>query len=436
MDMGVYGLDRGQWSQILAAWGGWLMDGYTSIAYALVGLTIAPIFFPASLHLVGVVATFAGFAVGALARSIGSLALGNFLGDRVGRKSMLVLTVLFFSVFSALKAVLPSYSEVGIISPILLYVVLFLEGFFGGAEYGGGTTLSMESVPAEKRNFIGSFVQSGYGTGYFIVAFVYAGLRAYFGGAFAVVGWRVLFATALVPGVITVVLRAISRETPVFEEMKTRGEVERVPVMRLLRQAPKTMLLAVLITTGLLFVNTATFSFYPSLMTTKGFSGVDIGEGVAIINLVSLFGVWIGGALGNTINGRKRPMLIYALIFLISIYPILKVGYYAGYPIFVAAFSVQAFLEAMIFSTLPAFLSEQFSKKFRATGVGFTYNAGAIVGGFAISIIFALSAIIGLITSWLTMMIVFSLIMTVGIALSNETWMKTGAAKAEDRIIE
>jgi len=148
----VYGLDRGQWSQILAAWGGWLMDGYTSIAYALVGLTIAPIFFPASLHLVGVVATFAGFAVGALARSIGSLALGNFLGDRVGRKSMLVLTVLFFSVFSALKAVLPGYSEVGIISPILLYVVLFWEGFFGGAEYGGGTTLSMESVPAEKRN--------------------------------------------------------------------------------------------------------------------------------------------------------------------------------------------------------------------------------------------------------------------------------------------
>jgi MFS family permease len=436
MYMGLYGLDRRQWSQILAAWGGWLMDGYTSIAYALVGLTIAPIFFPASLHLIGIVATFAGFAVGALARSIGSLALGNFLGDKVGRKSMLVITVLFFSVFSAAKAVLPSYSEVGIISPILLYIALFLEGFFGGAEYGGGTTLSMESVPAEKRNFIGSFVQSGYGTGYFIVAFVYAGLRAYFGSAFSVVGWRVLFATALVPGVITVVLRAISWETPVFEEMKTRGEVERVPIKGLLRQAPKTMFFAVLITTGLLFVNTATFSFYPSIMTTKGFSGVDIGEGVAIINLISLFGVWIGGAFGNTINGRKKPMLIYALIFLLSVYPILRVGYYGDYTVFVTAFSVQAFLEAMIFSTLPAFLSEQFSKKFRATGVGFTYNAGAIVGGFAISIIFALSSTIGLFTSWLTLMIVFSLIMAIGIALSEETWMRTRDTKAEDRIKE
>ncbi|MEM0121119.1 MAG: MFS transporter [Thermoprotei archaeon] len=434
--MTVYGLSRAQWSQIFAAWGGWLMDGYTSIAYALVGLAIAPIFFPASLQLGGIVATFAGFAVGALARSVGSLTLGNFLGDKVGRKSMLVLTVLFFSVFSALKALLPGYNQVGIISPILLYALLFLEGFFGGAEYGGGTTLAMESVPAEKRSFIGAFVQSGFGCGYFIVAFVYAGLRAYFGDSFAAVGWRVLFATALVPGVITVLLRAVSKETPVFEEMKARGEVERVPVKELFKQAPKPMLLAILVTTGLLFVNTATFSFYPSFMTIKGFSGVRIGEGVAIINLVSLFGVWLGGALGNTINGRRRPMLIYAIIFLLSVYPILRVGYYGGYTVAVTVFSMQAFVEAMIFSTLPAFLAELFSKKFRTTGVGFTYNAGAIVGGFAISIIFALSPATGLFASWLTLIIIFSLIIVTGIALSKETWTSVDSAKAKDRITE
>jgi MFS family permease len=409
------------------------MDGYTSIAYALVALTIAPIFFPASLG--GIVATFAGFAVGALARSIGSLTLGNFLGDKMGRKSMLVLTVLFFSIFAALKGALPSYKQVGLLSPVLLYTVLFLEGFFAGAEYGGGTTLAMESIPAEKRNFIGSFVQSGFGTGYFIVSFVYAALKAYFGSSFSVVGWRVFFATALVPGAITVLLRVVSKETPVFEEMKTRGEVERIPVRGLFKQAPKAMLFAILITTGLLFVNTATFSFYPSVMFTKGFSGVSVGVGVAVINLVSLFGVWIGGALGNVIGGRKRPMLIYSLIFVLSVYPILKLGYSGGYTTFVSAFSVQAFLEAMIFSTLPAFLSELFSKRFRATGVGFAYNAGAIVGGFAISLIYALSSVIGLFESWLLLLIAFSLVMLVGIALSSETWRKTEVAHA-DKIVE
>ncbi|PSN90119.1 MFS transporter, partial [Candidatus Marsarchaeota G1 archaeon OSP_B] len=144
--LGVYGLNRKQWAQVLAAWGGWLMDGYTSIAYALVALTIAPIFFPASLG--GDRCDVCGLAVGALARSIGSLTLGNFLGDKMGRKSMLVLTVLFFSIFAALKGALPSYKQVGLLSPVLLYTVLFLEGFFAGAEYGGGTTLAMESIPA------------------------------------------------------------------------------------------------------------------------------------------------------------------------------------------------------------------------------------------------------------------------------------------------
>ncbi len=412
------------------------MDGYTSIAYAIVGLTIAPIFFPASLRLEGVIAIFGGFAVGALARSLGSIILGNFLGDRVGRKSMLVVTVLFFSVFSALKAVLPSYSQVGVAAPVLLYALLFAEGFFGGAEYGGGTTLSMESIPQDKRNFIGSFVQSGYGTGYFIVALVYSALSAYYGKAFATVGWRVLFATAIVPGAITLVLRAVCRETPVFEDMRSKGEVERVPVRLMLKQAPKATLFAVLITTGLLFVNTATFSFYPSVMSIRGFSAVSIGRGVAIINLVSLFGVWFGGALGNTINGRRRPMLVYATVFLASVYPILKLGYNAGYTVFLTLFSLQAFLEAMVFSTLPAFLSEQFGKKFRSTGVGFTYNAGAIVGGFAISFIFALSPVLGLYGSWLTLMLVFSALMTIGVVVSPETWTRTREPGTVDRIIE
>jgi len=135
------------------------------------------------------------------------------------------------------------------------------------------------------------------------------------------------------------------------------------------------------------------------------------------------------------IGGRKRPMLIYSLIFVLSVYPILKLGYSGGYTTFVSAFSVQAFLEAMIFSTLPAFLSELFSKRFRATGVGFAYNAGAIVGGFAISLIYALSSVIGLFESWLLLLIAFSLVMLVGIALSSETWRKTEVAHA-DKIVE
>ena len=148
------------------------MDGYTTIAYAFVAFTMATVFFPSGSKGLDVILAFAGFAVSAIARSVGSLLIGNFLGDKLGRRRMLVITILFFSLFSASKGLLPGYSSIGIAAPVLLYVILFIEGMFAGAEYGGGTSLSMESIPPERRNFIGSFVQSGFGLGYFTIASV------------------------------------------------------------------------------------------------------------------------------------------------------------------------------------------------------------------------------------------------------------------------
>lgn len=99
----VYGLNKNQWIQVLSAWLGWLLDGYTTIAYALVALTISSVFFPPSLKVSGIILTFAGFGVGALARSLGSLILGNYLGDKIGRRNMLITTILGFSFFPHLN---------------------------------------------------------------------------------------------------------------------------------------------------------------------------------------------------------------------------------------------------------------------------------------------------------------------------------------------
>jgi MFS family permease len=419
----VYGLSSRQWSQIFAAWGGWLMDGYTTIAYALVAVTISKIFFPNGAGLLGLIATFGGFAVEALARPFGSLVAGNFLGDKIGRKAMLTLTILGFSIFAASKGLLPTYAQVGVLSPLLLYIVLFIEGMFAGAEYGGGTALSMESVPAEKRGFIGAFVQSGFGTGYFIIAFVFAGLSSYFGPTgFAQLGWRILFFTTIIPGLLTLIIRLASYESPVFENMKSKQELARTPVMKLFGDSPSRVVYTLLITTGLLYINTATFSFYPAIMESR-FSATLVGELVGIINLVSLFGIWFGGYISNTIGGRRRPMFLYALLFLITILPFTYFGYHGNSGLSATLFSAQAFVEAMIFATLPSFLAETFSKKYRATAIGFTYNGGAIVGGFAVSIIYATSVFTGLLGSWLLNLFIANVVMLVGIALSKETYV-------------
>ena len=152
----LMGLTFREMSQVLAAWGGWLIDGYTSIAYLLVAVDMSKIFFPANLGYLALILTLLPVTFGALARSVGSLVLGNFLGDRIGRKTLLTISILGFTLFSASKGLIPSYSEIGIVAPVLLYVILFIEGLFAGAEYGGGAALAMESVPAEKREPVGA----------------------------------------------------------------------------------------------------------------------------------------------------------------------------------------------------------------------------------------------------------------------------------------
>lgn len=426
--MTFYGLDRRSWLQVLSGYAGWLMDGYTSIAYALVAVTISTVFFPSSIGIYGLIATFGGLAVGELARPIGSVILGNFLGDRMGRKSMLTITIVGFSVFAASKGLLPSYSQIGIFAPVLLYSILFVEGLFAGAEYGGGTALSMESVPPEKRSPIGAFVQSGFGTGFFVVSFVFAALFGYYGkSVFDSFGWRVLFFTAIIPGLITLVIRYATRETNVFREMKEERKIEKQPAIGLIREGGKSLAFALVLTSGLLFINSITFSFYPTLFIIlhRGISGTTVGEYNGYINLISLFGVWAGGILGLLLVGRRTTMLVYTAIFIVLTYPLAYFVFHGNAFADLIAFSIQAFFEAMIFSTLPAFLSETFSKKFRTTGVGFAYNGGGIIAGFAISIVLFTSTITGsLYSAWILWFFIAEGIMVLGLVASTETYRR------------
>lgn len=433
--MPLYGMDRRTWLQVLGGYAGWLMDGYTTIAYALVAVTVSTIFFPSSIGIYGLIATFGGLAVGELARPVGSIILGNFLGDRMGRKSMLTATIVGFSVFSTLKGLLPTYGQVGILAPVLLYILLFMEGLFAGAEYGGGTALAMESVPAEKRSPIGAFVQSGYGTGYFIVSFVFAALFSYYGKTvFDEMGWRILFFTTILPGLLTLIIRVSTRETSVFSEIKKAHRIAHQPAVSLIREGGRPLVLALILTSGLLFINSITFSFYPTLFTLlhKGITGTIIGEYNGYINLISLFGVWIGGVLGLLIVGRRRAMLFYTLIFIILTFPFAYLAFHGTELQDLIIFSLQAFFEAMIFSTLPAFLSETFSTRFRTTGVGFAYNGGGILAGFAISIVLYTSTFThSLYAAWTGWFFIAEVMMILGIIFSSETYFRN----REDRIM-
>jgi MFS family permease len=431
----VYGLNKSEWMQVLSSWSGWVMDGYVSITYALVAVTISKVLFP-PIYL-ALIATVLGFIVSAVARLIGSIILGNFFGDKLGRKTMLTITVFFFSIFSASVALIPTFTQIGILAPAILYVALFLVGFFAGAEYGGGTALATESVPPERRGFVGAFVQSGFGVGYFIVSLVFFALDSFYGqAAFQAFGWRVLFATSIIPGILALVLRLFTRESKVFTDMQKENKVEKIPVRKMVKEVPLGIAFAIMITAGLLFVNGATLSFYPIVM--EKFESIPystVGLAIALINLISLFGVWIGGMLSNRLGGRRISMAIYSLAFLITTYPLIYFGLSHSLFAVVAAFSVQAFIEAMIFATLPAFLAEKFSKRYRSTAVGFSYNAGGIAASFSTTIILIFVAFhFSLLYVWSFIVIAASLLMIAGVILSSETWSSKYSKRSDDKI--
>lgn len=433
--MKLYGLNGQQWIRILAAWSGWLMDGYVSIAYLLMAGYIAVVFFPAHFA-ESLIFTVLGLAVGSIARSIGSLVFGNYFGDKLGRRNMLMVTVIGFSVFSFLIGFLPTYNTAGYLALALLYVLLFLIGLFAGAEYGGGTALYAESVPAEKRGFVGSFVQSGFGTGYFLAAGVFAVLGLFYTASqWESFGWRIIFFTTLIPGIIAVATRLGAKESTVFMEMVEKEEIEKVPIFNMIIEQPLPVLFAIFVTTGLLFINSGTFGFYPILMSPEinNIAAPTSGTILVVVNLISLLGVWFGGFLSTRIPGRRLAMIIYSAFFLVALYPLTMYGVSANSSVLYISFSLQAFIEAMIFSTLPAFLAEKFSKRYRTTAVGFTYNAGGIIGGFAPTLILLFSSGFGLMNSWFLSMMFANILLIAGLAFSVETWSRS---KAKDVITD
>ena len=245
-----------------------------------------------------------------------------------------------------------------------------------------------------------------------------------------------MFATSIVPGILALVLRIFTKESKIFTDMQSENKVEKIPVKNMVKEVPLTLTFVIMITAGLLFVNGATLSFYPIVM--EQFESIPystVGLAIALVNLISLFGVWIGGMLSNWLGGRRVSMVIYSLAFLITTYPLIYLGLSHSLFAIVAAFSVQAFIEAMIFATLPAFLAEKFSKRYRATAVGFAYNAGGIAASFSTTIILIFVAFhFSLLNVWSFIVIGASILMIAGIVLSSETWSSRYSKKSDDKI--
>jgi MFS family permease len=336
---------------------------------------------------------FASFALAFLVRPLGGVVFSH-VGDRIGRKKTLVITLTLMGVATMLMGVLPDYAAIGVAAPILLTLLRLVQGLALGGEWGGGLLLAVEYAPKNRRGFYGAVPQVGALAGLALGNIVTIGSRAVFPEeAFESFGWRIPF---LLSGVLLVVglwIRSRIDETPSFRKVKAEGTTQKLPIATVLKHYWR----EVLISTGAKFVETSTFFIFATFSISYATSfGYDFGAVLGFLLVGAILGIGgmlFYGGLSDRI-GRKKVFLGGSLAVAIFIFPYLAMLssgnlWLAGFAIIVSF----AVIWPTYGSLIGTVLAENFAPEIRYTGASLGYQVGAaIVGGPAPLIATALLA--------------------------------------------
>lgn len=344
-------------------------------------LVLGGIFFPEFSAAAGTLAAFATFAVAFVARPVGSVLFGHF-GDRVGRKAMLILSLLLMGTATVLIGLLPGYAAIGLAAPVLLVVLRFLQGLGLGGEWGGAVLMATEYAPEGKRGLYSAFPQLGAPVGFLMSSGFFLVLSLSLSEAqFAAWGWRLPFLFSVVLVGVGLYVRSTIAETPVFREAMERQERARVPAWEMIRGYP----LALLLSTGAmtlahtLFYTTTTFSL------SYGTETLDLSQSTLlyctmIAVAVMGAGVPIFASLSDRV-GRRRMCLLGAGLAVLWAFPLFWLLNTGNTLLIALAFSVNMTAFAMLYAPMGAFLPELYGTRMRYTGASVSYNLSGIVGG-------------------------------------------------------
>ncbi|MFC8039280.1 MFS transporter [Paenarthrobacter sp. NPDC057355] len=354
---------------------GTALEFYDFIVYGLAAALVFPtLFFPATDRMTGTLVAFAAFGAGFIVRPLGGIIVGHF-GDRVGRKSMLVMTLMLMGTSTFLIGCLPTYDNAGLLAPVLLVVLRLLQGFAAGGEWGGSALFGIENSPENRRGLWGSFTSTGIGIGSLFGTGVFTIMTLLPETELLAWAWRVPFWL----GGLLVLIGIIAR-TRMPHDSVNREHAPRVPLLAAIKRHPKQMLLAIGVAFGY-----NTIAYIGSLFTVtyteeRGYTDTQSLLFQVAGSIAFMFAAPFMGLLSDRI-GRKKVIaggaIIYALFFFLFF------GLVDSQIIFMAtvAFILVNLFMAMPQGCIPAFLGEQFSKDSRYSSISATYQTGAALGG-------------------------------------------------------
>lgn len=368
---------------LLASLSGSVIEWYDFYLYGTAtALVFSTLFFPNHDPAISILIAFATFGAGYAARPIGSIIFGH-IGDRIGRKASLMLTLIGMGGSSFLIGLLPTYAQVGVLAPALLVILRLIQGIALGGEWGGAVLLATESARKGLRGLFGSIPQLGVPIGLVLGTFSFTAISAFTTEAqFMAWGWRIPFLFSAVLIVLAIWIRSTIEETPEFQKKKESGQIAEIPVADLFRNNKKDLFRVIGLKLGDGFFNVFLMSFILVYATTYvGYSRDQALLALTLSCATMVITIPIVGYVSDFI-GRKT-IYIAGLVAMI----VLAIPYFLAVPagtgwFFTMQILLLGVVWASIFATQGTFFSELFPANVRYTGLSLGYQVAAAIVGF------------------------------------------------------
>ena len=386
-------------------------------------LVFNEIFFPKLDPRIGTLAAFASFGVGFFARPFGGLVFGHF-GDRVGRKPMLVLTLLLVGVATFLIGLVPSYASIGIWAPILLVLLRLLQGFGAGAEYGGAVIFAVEYAPEGKRGLFGSWAPIGVTIGNLLAAAVFAIVTLLAKDDLLSWGWRIPFLLSAILVALGLYIRVSVAETPVFTEVAQQRKALKAPVLDAIRRHPRSFLVVI----GSRMAENGLGYLYPVFGLNYVVQQLQLPKsealfGVILSQFLSLLTIPLFSVLSDRVG--RRPIYLGAALFSAAwAFPFFALCETKEPSLIWLAFvGASAIGVSGMFGPQAAYYAELFGPRVRFGGLAFARELGSILAGGPAPFLAAwLLTVAGGKPWWVAVyIIVLSLITSAAIIIGPET---------------
>lgn len=367
---------------------GTTIEWFDFFAYSTAAaLVLNALFFPTYDPVVGTILAFGGIAVGYFGRPLGSVVFGHY-GDKIGRKSMLVISLMAMGGATFAIGLLPTYDSIGVAAPILLMTLRFIQGFALGGEWGGAVLMVVEHSPPKKRGLFGSAPQSGLALGLTLSTLTFLALGQLPDAAFESWGWRIPFLLSATLVIVGLVIRLKISETPAFKALRESNERVDMPIVETLRNHWKPVVLAALCfaNVGAIFYALFTFSI------TYGTVHIGLSRNTMLLvavacSVVAFFGIPVAGALSDRF-GRRIVFSTGIVLTVIVAFPMFWLIDSGNITLTVLGYLLATIGFCASYGTLGILYAEAFAVSIRYTGMSLALGIGTVVGSAFVPIIY------------------------------------------------